>query len=208
MRGIYTITNILTDTVYYGQSKNIKHRLNQHISDLKDSDHHNIYLQNSWNKYGESAFVFTPIQIIEDMSIDLTPIEKKYTKDAYSLGLNIFNIREPELKAPLSEETKKKMSAAGKEKIFTETHKKNISSAKIGNKSRTGLKNSDHQKQVMKGNKFGLGYKHTPEELKQISEASKGRQNLGYKHTEEWKQKNSIRMKQFWTECRAAKGVK
>ncbi len=86
----------------------------------------------------------------------MTPIEKKYKDDAYFLGLNIFNIRDPEPKAPLSEETKHRMSLS-----------------KIGNKSRTGLKNSDNQKQIMKNNKF----------------------SVGRKHTEEWKQKNSLRMK-------------
>jgi group I intron endonuclease len=189
MRGIYAITNILTDTVYYGQSISMKQRINKHLSELHRNKHRNTYLQNSWNKYGKDAFVFTPIQIIEDKSIDLTLIEKKYKNSAYSLGLKLFNIREPEQCAPLPLETRKKISLAlignkyalGSKRseealeIMSLTHKgiikseewrKNISVSKTG-KSRPDLI----------GNKQSVGRKHTKEELKKMSLAQKGNKN-------------------------------
>jgi group I intron endonuclease len=153
MRGIYTITNIITDTVYYGQSGNIERRLKKHFYNLKVNKHANPHLQSSWNKHGKDAFIFAPIQIMEDKNIDLTPIEKKYKDGAYSLGLKIFNIREPELKAPLSEETKQKISKNRKEKYkgkksywfgkhHTEETKNKISKSRIGNKWSVGNKSN------------------------------------------------------------------
>lgn len=56
--GIYKITNILNLKFYVGRSSNVVRRLKQHLWDLKANRHHNPKLQNSFNKYGESCFLF------------------------------------------------------------------------------------------------------------------------------------------------------
>lgn len=52
--GIYYITNTINGKFYVGSSKNIKKRWARHIRDLNNNNHHNIYLQRSCNKYGDT----------------------------------------------------------------------------------------------------------------------------------------------------------
>ena len=56
--GIYCIKNLENGKIYIGKSVNIKNRWISHRNTLKNNKHDNSYLQNSWNKYGESSFVF------------------------------------------------------------------------------------------------------------------------------------------------------
>lgn len=56
--GIYSITNLQNGKVYYGSSNNIEKRWNGHKSKLRKEKHSNPHLQSSWNKYGETSFVF------------------------------------------------------------------------------------------------------------------------------------------------------
>jgi|ERR1035437_700950 group I intron endonuclease len=134
MRGIYIITNSITGTVYYGQSKHISKRLKQHASDLRRNAHDNPKLQNSWNKYGEGVFLFKPFKIIEDITIDLTPIEKKY----FDKTINKFNISDPEQPPSCMPETRKKISKAlignkwNKGRKHTKETKRNMSIGKTG----------------------------------------------------------------------------
>ena len=69
---IYKIKNIVNGKVYIGQTTNISKRIKEHKNDLRNNNHHNIYLQRAWNKYGENSFVF---EIIDEA-------DEKYTLDA------------------------------------------------------------------------------------------------------------------------------
>src|ERR1017187_584104 len=91
MRGVYAITNVLSDVVYYGQATQMHVRLGQHKSDLSHGRHRNPHLQASWNKYGADAFVFAAQYVIPDG--DMTAREKFCIDGAYGLGLRLFNMR-------------------------------------------------------------------------------------------------------------------
>ena len=65
--GIYKIQNLLNDQVYIGQSVDIEKRWSTHRAELKNNNHHNMHLQNAWNKYGESNFEFS---IVEECNVD------------------------------------------------------------------------------------------------------------------------------------------
>ena len=54
--GIYLITNLINNKVYVGSAANILKRWNDHIRTLKGNKHPNIFIQRSWNKYGEEVF--------------------------------------------------------------------------------------------------------------------------------------------------------
>lgn len=56
--GIYCIENMINHKKYIGQSIDIYSRWYSHKQKLNTNNHHSQYLQNAWNKYGESSFVF------------------------------------------------------------------------------------------------------------------------------------------------------
>nr|DAU04495.1 MAG TPA: intron associated endonuclease [Caudoviricetes sp.] len=67
MVGIYKIENKVNGKVYIGQSIDIKIRWYNHRKELNGNRHHNEHLQNAWNKYGESQFIFN---IIEECTVE------------------------------------------------------------------------------------------------------------------------------------------
>lgn len=79
MVGIYEIINIINNKKYIGQSIEIKRRWNDHKSELRRNSHHNIYLQKSWNKYGEENFKFEVIESNKNFTTeDLNELEIYY----------------------------------------------------------------------------------------------------------------------------------
>jgi group I intron endonuclease len=171
MRGIYSITNVVTNTIYYGQSIDINRRLTDHAYLLRKNEERNKHLQHSWNKYGKEAFEFKPIEVVEDTTIRLSPIEKKYIDGAPELGLKIFNVANPIDCSDISLEVRKK-----------------ISESKIGK-----------PRPDMIGNKYTLGHKLSEEHRKKVSIALTGNKHPGFgKHpSEETRFKMSVARKQF-----------
>ena len=60
--GIYEIINTTTGRRYIGSSINLRCRWYSHSHMLRKGKHGNPILQSSWNKHGESAFVFRHIE--------------------------------------------------------------------------------------------------------------------------------------------------
>lgn len=78
MTCIYAIFNVANGKLYIGQSVDHKKRWKNHIHELNNGTHHNSYLQNSWNKYGEKWFRFV---VLEKCSVeDLNPLEQEYIR--------------------------------------------------------------------------------------------------------------------------------
>lgn len=89
MIGIYKITNLADNKIYVGQSIDIEKRWKTHIRELNKGIHHNIKLQNAWNKYGENCFLF---EILEECSEhELNSKESFWIKelDSYNRGYNL-----------------------------------------------------------------------------------------------------------------------
>lgn len=90
--GIYQITCLLTGKVYIGSAVNLYQRRHQHWSDLRLNRHRNPILQRAWNKYGEAAFAFAVVELVEDKT---TLLQREQwhldNRQAYdrSLGFNI-----------------------------------------------------------------------------------------------------------------------
>src|ERR1035437_9893001 len=61
--GIYQFKCTETDKPYTGSSDNCEKRLNEHLSALRNKQHHSITFQRAFNKFGEKAFIFSIIEI-------------------------------------------------------------------------------------------------------------------------------------------------
>jgi group I intron endonuclease len=65
--GIYKITNVLNGRIYIGSAVNISQRKSVHFYDLRKNQHSSQKLQRSFNKHGESVFVFDIIEGVENV---------------------------------------------------------------------------------------------------------------------------------------------
>ena len=180
--GVYCITNIINGKRYIGGTKNFRRRFTEHLSDLNRGIHSSQHLQNSWNKHGKEFFVFSIVEHIEDVSI-IDKIEQRWLdscRPEYNTQIFIGSNRGLKRK-PLSDEHKKKLSAAKKGKPLADWHRelfiainknrtpehcKNISKAKIGKAPWAAIKKSAAAR---------LGKQRSEEARKKTSEALKGK---------------------------------
>lgn len=63
--GIYKIECLANGKVYIGQSLSIRERWNRHKGQLRNGNHDNENLQNSWNVHGEDSFRFSLLMVID-----------------------------------------------------------------------------------------------------------------------------------------------
>lgn len=92
-RGIYKIINIVNNKFYVGSAVDLKRRKTRHFCELRNNKHNNKYLQASWNKHGEQAFVFV---VVEELSpeADLLAAENVWLKEhvgkeyCYNIGVD------------------------------------------------------------------------------------------------------------------------
>ena len=71
---IYKIVNIKTNKMYVGRTMYPDKRRKRHLSELRKGKHHCLYLQRSFNKYGEENFTF---EIIEENLTDSEAVERE-----------------------------------------------------------------------------------------------------------------------------------
>jgi len=134
--GVYKISNSANGKFYIGSSNNLKNRHRQHFQDLRANRHRNNLLQRAWNKYGEKSFSF---EIICECKSALDALDKEqFYLDTLApfnreTGYNIRveansnagcsssddakeNIRRARIGKEASEETRRKMSLAQKDR--------------------------------------------------------------------------------------------
>lgn len=140
MIGIYIINCKANNKVYIGQSIDIKNRLRGHKYALRKGIHQNAHLQNAFNQYGESEFLF---EVLCEMP------KEEYTKERLNVleilyisfyqsndrekGFNIESGGNGNGRA--SEETRKKLRIAHTGKRFSEETKKLFSMQRKGKPS-------------------------------------------------------------------------
>ncbi len=115
--GVYTITNLITNKVYVGSAtKDFRIRWRIHLSNLRLNRHHSKYLQNSFNKYGESNFKF---EILEECLPEFCLSTEQYWMNMLSVcnrkyGYNATPVAGNKSGFRFSEESKLKMSNSAK----------------------------------------------------------------------------------------------
>lgn len=118
--GIYTITNKLNGKIYVGYAKNIQKRLNQHKNLLLRSVHQNKHLQGSFNKYGIHNFDF---ELLEECEEHFLTSQEHYwviilNSTDRRFGYNIRTTHPHAINQKIADETKKKISVAGKKRYL------------------------------------------------------------------------------------------
>jgi group I intron endonuclease len=99
---------------------------------LKNGNHYNKFIQNSWNKHGIDNFEFVILETVVDSS-NIDELEIKWISELNSFydngnGWNLTNGGKPQ--CIWSKET----IAKHKNKIFTKTHRENLRIAQTGKK--------------------------------------------------------------------------
>lgn len=184
LSGIYRIDCMANNKTYIGSSNNISRRISNHFDLANRNIHNNQKFQASFNKYGKNSFI-VKVLFYCDVN-DLLLFEQR----AFDVIHPEFNCSQlaasPALGYKHSQEAKKKISDAGKGKIFSEQRCKNISEGQKG--------------------------KCIPEDVrKKISITLKGRPNLalkgrpnphkghaGYVPNETERKSKSDKMKLYW----------
>lgn len=117
-QGIYKIINTVNLKFYIGSTTNLKQRKASHLSCLRGGYHYNSHLQNSFNKYGESCFVFEILEVVPKTKSldDVRDIEQSYLDkvENWDLCFNANKFAQYLNVSPLSKETKIKMSESRK----------------------------------------------------------------------------------------------
>lgn len=90
-KGIYIIKNKINNKVYVGSTfVKFSQRFILHKSRLNRNTHHSPHLQNAWNKYGEDAFEFKVIEIL-DNNEEIT-LREEYWINEFNAVLNGYNV--------------------------------------------------------------------------------------------------------------------
>lgn len=116
MIGVYMIKNNINGKIYIGCSVDINRRFNSHKNKLLKGKHPNLHLQQSWNKYGQSAFIF---EIIEECDDSVLYEREHYYATYYNaldnkIGYNKLPTAKNKRPTYLTEEIKQKISESKK----------------------------------------------------------------------------------------------
>lgn len=115
--GIYRIVNKIDNKVYIGSSLSISKRKYKHFWLLRNDKHDNNHLQNSFNKFGESNFIFEILEFCP--TTDLIEREnhhiKSFKSNSQEFGYNLATVNEFR-RNTYNTEVKKKLSKYNLEK--------------------------------------------------------------------------------------------
>jgi len=164
--GIYQIKNEMNGKSYVGSSANAPQRWWQHVCDLRHGRHHNQRLQHAFDKYGESAFVLSILEHVED-STQLVLREQHYL-DTLRPEYNIHPIARSPLGVRRSLETREKMSEARRGK-----HPSVETRAKIS-RALQGCIGPNYGKQFSNETRAKMSKAWTPERRQALSERMRG----------------------------------
>lgn len=161
--GVYIITNLVTNKVYIGSSKEVEDRLCRHKVALLKGTHHSIKLQRSYNKHGLNNFTFNLLLVC---SLHDLLLYEQLCLDAYDAvdgGYNVCKVAGSPLGTKHTEKAIANMRAAQLGRKHTEETRRKISQSNMGKKmppctdelrklrslNRTGIKLPEETKRRM-----------------------------------------------------------
>lgn len=199
--GIYAIKNVTCDKYYIGASIDIARRFSQHRSKLNANTHASSKLQNAWNKYGSTEFVFEILHFC-DTSSELVALEEFYISK-YNSILAGYNTNPPGVikipakypRKPHSQETKDKIAASHKGKPkppLTESHKQKLREVSLS-RVFTDEQKAEISRKISAATKGKRGIPWTEETRKKVLS-----KRVGSKRSDIAKQNMSIAAKKAW----------
>lgn len=174
-KGIYSITNLNDGqhTTYIGSTiQSFKIRWGVHRSALRHGRHVNSHLQRAWDKYGEDAFAFAIVEVVDD--VEKVVGRERIWLDFYRMYVPVYNLstvigEEGYLGHPHNEVTKERIRRANsgdRHYMYGKKHsretKKRLSEALSG------------------ANNPFYGRKHSLATKRKQSEAKRGKNNPFY----------------------------
>lgn len=187
--GIYAIRHLASDRIYIGSAVNFFKRWKSHRDGFRKESHCNQHLQAAWKKYGEDAFAFEVVEMV-DLAQDLIAREQHWIDHFQSSdqakGYNLSPTAGSPLGVKHSEETRRRMSEAQRGKSKSPEHVEAVRKSITGLKkspehiekirqSRTGKKMTEEAKEKIR--RHNLGKKMSPEAIAKTSAAWRGRKH-------------------------------
>ncbi|MDQ2996402.1 MAG: GIY-YIG nuclease family protein [Chloroflexota bacterium] len=112
--GVYQILCVPTGKIYIGSTSDLCTRWREHRWTLNRGTHHSQYLQRAWDKYGETAFIFSVLELVLPES--LLQAEQQWINKTRcyerNRGFNICSAAGSVLGIKRSDVTRQKMSDA------------------------------------------------------------------------------------------------
>lgn len=94
--GVYAITHTAGKKVYLGYGIDVRARLNRHRAELTFGKHRNRELQEAWDRWGEEAFLFEVLDVLDqekdtraDPTEDLRTLAEMWIKKLEREGYGI-----------------------------------------------------------------------------------------------------------------------
>jgi group I intron endonuclease len=166
MIGIYGIRHLATGTIYVGQAQDIEFRWEQHRQYLRLTRHHNAYLQQAWNKYGQEAFEFV---VIEECERNSLTEREQFWLDHFREMSTVFNygpcVTPPNRGVPESIKQRQQHSRTMKGR----SHPQTIETRLKISRARKGMKFSSEHCANMSAAVMGKGHPQSPETRVKIS---------------------------------------
>jgi group I intron endonuclease len=130
--GVYGVRNTQNNKWYVGQSKDCWDRWCGHRNQLRHGTHENKHWQASWNKYGETAFVFCVLTVTTEEERDA--VERSWIRKQRSNDRRFGYNKEDGgcLGKHLSEETKRKLSLWHTGYVYSVEARRNMSLSRLG----------------------------------------------------------------------------
>lgn len=184
--GVYKIENRVNGKLYIGSSCKLRVRRNEHFNALRKGNHSNRKLQRAFDKYGEDNLVFVPIVFCDEGLLIIYEQALIDRYDSVESGYNIIpTAGKTRLGSEHTEQTKNKMSRSHKAKKKSKAHRKAMSEARKGIKTRGWSEEAKEQ------------HKITQKESKKRLGREKHNDNPVYKELK------SKQMKEIWAKRRA-----